>query len=427
VTLVRSALLFLLVGLAVGDAWLLHARSTAAVALRSQHAAAHGSELNAHPAAPAPLSLGRFLVFPERPQHALNVLIAGVTPSYSGYHQQAPENFRGNTDSLLLVQLDPVTNAIRTLSLPRDTQVDFPGRGTHKLNAALPDLGPTGLVQTVETLTGLKLDSYLLVNLNGVRDLTDAVGGVDLSIPERMQYDDTAAKLHIDFEPGQQHLSGTQAEAYIRFRHDALGDIGRAQRQQAFVRALSKTLLTPAGLTHLGSYSAVMEQDTRSDISSSQVSGALWMALRRPQLETVLLPGSFLTQDGVSYWKTDPAQVASALKGFGSGLLRQEQSAVATPPTVALIGAGASPDTLAALQKRLIGQGYPDVRVSEKTVPQVATTEILSNSDAATAQTLQRVLGFGMARRSGEGVLWASLTVWVGRDAEQQGALRSAH
>jgi hypothetical protein len=92
-----------------------------------------------------------------------------------------------------------------------------------------------------------------------------------------------------------------------------------------------------------------------------------------------------------------------------------------------LIGAGASPDTLAALQKRLIGQGYPDVRVSEKTVPQVTTTEILSNSDAATAQTLQRVLGFGMARRSGEGVLWASLTVWVGRDAEQQGALRSAH
>lgn len=414
-TLLRSALLFLLLGLAAGDAWLLHVRSLAVATL--QHAAASGPELKPRPATPSPLSLGRFLVFPAPPTHALNLLIAGVSPSYSGYHQQAPENFRGATDSLMLVQLDPVSNSVRTLSLPRDTQVEFPGQGTHKLNAALPDLGPDGLVQTVEILTGLKLDSYLLVNLNGVRDLTDAVGGVDLNIPERMQYDDTAAKLHIDFAPGQQHLTGTQAEAYIRFRHDALGDIGRAQRQQAFVRALSKTLLTPAGLTHLGAFSTVMEQDTRSDISSSQVSAALWMALRRPRLETVLLPGSFLTQDRVSYWKTDPAQVAGTLKEFGTFLPQAENTGKEALPTVALIGAGASPGTLTTLRNSLVRQGYPDVRISEETAPQVSTTEILSNSELTAAQRLQQALGFGEARRSGEGVLWAALTVWAGPDA----------
>lgn len=139
----------------------------------------------------------RFALAPRPPTRSVNYLIAGVAPDYRAPGVRAPENFRGNTDSLLLVQLDPVSNTVRTLSLPRDTRVWLPGHGWRKLNSALPRLGPNGMVRAVETLTGLRIQAYVLVNLNGVRHLTEALGGVDIYVPQDMTYDDKAAGLHI--------------------------------------------------------------------------------------------------------------------------------------------------------------------------------------------------------------------------------------
>ena len=248
------------------------------------------------PTPPAPLSIGQFLVFPHVPTARVTYLIAGVTPEYSGYHQRAPEAFKGLTDSMLLMQLDPLKNVVHALSLPRDTRVTLEDQKVHKLNAALPLLGPDGLVRTVSTLTGLDVRGYLLINLDAVRELTDAVGGVRVFMPEDMDYDDTAANLHIHLKRGDQVLQGGDAEAFIRFRHDALGDIGRTQRQQTYLKALAKVLLSPAVLTHLPAISAVLNRDTRMNLTSTDVSGEIGMMLKRPTLEAALLPGAFLTE-----------------------------------------------------------------------------------------------------------------------------------
>ena len=352
---------------------------------------------------------------PRPPSRAVNYLIAGVAPDYRAPHVRAPETFRGNTDSLLLVQLDPVTNTVRTLSLPRDTRVKLPGLGWRKLNAALPTLGPAGMVQAVETLTGLHIQAYVLVNLNGVRHLTDALGGVDIYVPQNMTYDDTAAGLHIHLRKGWRHLSGPQAEQFVRFRHDAMGDIGRAQRQQTFVKALARRLLAPSGAARLSALPTALRNDLRTNIRAADISAGLGLALHWPRVETFLLPGRFLTVNRVSYWSVDAAAARRMLVNFG----RARPSAPRDVRTlrVALIGTGGTSAQLAGARARLRRAGYTNVFVSQREIPPGRASAVLSNESVGEARRVRRDLRFGEARASGQGSVFADVTVWVGWDA----------
>ncbi|GGR27135.1 LCP family protein [Deinococcus ruber] len=345
-----------------------------------------------------------------------------MTPEYAGYHQQAPETFNGLTDSMVVVQLDPAASVVRLLSLPRDTQVTLSGLGVHKLNAALPLLGPDGLVRTVASVTGLDIRGYLLINLNAARDLTDALGGVTLFVPKDMNYEDRAAGLQIHLKRGLQRLNGMQAEGFLRFRHDALGDIGRTQRQQQYLQAIAKVLLSPGVLPRLPAISDVLTRDTRMNLTQVDISGALALMLQRPALTTSLLPGRFLTQDGVSYWQINPANLREVLANFGRPAVGA--SGVPTPRTslsIALLKAGASDETLGQLRQRLLRVGYRQVTISADQVSPVPTTAVLSNSTLGTAQAVLNDLQLpGRAAVSGEGVLWANVTVWVGTDARRR-------
>ena len=372
---------------------------------------------------PHAFSLGQFLVIPHRPAGRLNYLIAGVTPEYSGYHQRAPENFTGLTDSMILAQLDPETNTVRMLSLPRDTRVRLGDLGVHKLNAAIALQGTDGMQTAVETLTGLKLAGYLLINLNAACDLTDAVGGVEVYVPEAMNYDDAAANLHIHFQPGLRRLTGREAAAYIRFRHDALGDIGRVKRQQAYLRALSRELFTPGVLLHLPALSNILAQDTRTDADQHDVSAALGLLLARPRLETYLYPGHFLTEDGVSYWSPDQAAAQTLLSGqFGLSAAGQDARGRATTATsLRVVNLGASSEVARGVLQALRQAGERDVQLVQGTGGDPAHTVLLSQGDPAALGRIQRELGYGESRVSGEGVLDADVTIWLGSDAHVPG------
>lgn len=365
----------------------------------------------------APPQAHGFTPAPRPPTRAVNYLIAGVAPDYRAHHVRAPETFRGNTDSMLLVQLDPVTNTVRTLSLPRDTRVWLPGLGWRKLNAALPKLGPNGMVRAVETLTGLKVQAYVLVNLNGVRHLTDALGGVDLYVPQDMRYDDRAAGLHIRLKKGWRHLSGQQAEQFVRFRHDAMGDIGRAQRQQTFVKALARRLLTPSGAVRLSALPRLLQSDVRTNARPLDLAGALGIALHWPRVETFLLPGRFQTVNRVSYWSVNVAAARRTLANFGRALPSTPAARDVRTLRVALVATGGTSAQLANARARLWRAGYRNVFVSRREVPPGRASAVLSNASVSEAGRVRRDLGFGEARVSGQGSVFADVTVWVGWDA----------
>lgn len=410
--------LLLVGGLGVVGSQLWHQRHAQAVAEPTVRVGARPTHEPARPSAHA-LTLGQFLVVPRLPHGRLNFLIAGVTPEYIGYHRAAPENFTGLTDSMMLLQLDPQRRTVRLLSLPRDTRVQLADLGVHKLNAAIALLGAEGLQAAVEHLTGLHLSGYLLLNLDAVRDLTDAIGGVQVYVPEAMNYDDVAAGLHIHFPAGPHRFTGPEAATYIRFRHDALGDIGRVKRQQAYVRALGQQLLTPQVLLHLSALSQILADDTRSNVSQQDVSAILGMLLARPQLETYLYPGRFYTEQRVSYWQPDPA-AARALLALHFEQAPAHPRAAATDPAQArirVVNVGADAATVQQVRTRLTHLGDGNVQVVQATGGDPAKTVLLSEGDPALLQGIQRQLGFGETRLSGEGVLDADVTVWLGQDA----------
>lgn len=131
---------------------------------------------------------------------------------------------------------------------PRDTRVRLPGFGVAKINAANVVGGPALTAQVVsQLLGGIPIDRYVRLNTEALEALIDAVGGVEVYVPEPMHYVDRTQQLFITLQPGWHRLNGKQAHHFARFRHDqlGLGDIGRVQRQQELLRALSRELLSP--------------------------------------------------------------------------------------------------------------------------------------------------------------------------------------
>ena len=138
---------------------------------------------------------------------------------------ESPEGTRG--DSLHIVGVNPAKGAVSILGIPRDSFVPIPGVGTRKINEALLG-GPDLVVRTVEQLTGVSIDGYVLTGFAGFQDLVNAVGGIGVDVPYRMS--DPYSNAY--FPPGMRHMLGRDALAFSRDRHDVPGgDFGRSLNQ----------------------------------------------------------------------------------------------------------------------------------------------------------------------------------------------------
>lgn len=142
-------------------------------------------------------------------------------------------------DTLILAHIDPETNEIIMVQIPRDLFVPIAGAGENKINAALA-MGKSALVETVEDLTGLEINKYAQVNIAGFRDIIDAIDGVELCITEPIPFDpDTGIEVtreEIEESP-LIRFDGDRALRFVRSRNFATGDFERIQNQQRFLAA----------------------------------------------------------------------------------------------------------------------------------------------------------------------------------------------
>lgn len=149
------------------------------------------------------------------------------------------------SDTLMVVHIAGDREQITVVSIPRDTLTtvyDASGEADHeaKINDAFSSFGPAGAVATVEQLTDLRMDHVAIIDWAGFKDLSTAVGGVPVHIPESF-YDD---KQKVRWEAGDHLLKGERALQYVRTRHGLLrGDFDRIERQQNFMRSLMKEVL----------------------------------------------------------------------------------------------------------------------------------------------------------------------------------------
>lgn len=213
------------------------------------------------------------------------------------------------TDTIILVNIDPRTKSVNALSIPRDSKVYLPGdNGVNKINAAHAIGGIEMTKKTIEDTLGVHIDRYVMVHDSAVKEIVDAMDGLDIYVEKPMHYNDYSGNLHINFTKGDHHLNGQQAVEYLRFRHDALGDIGRTQRQQWLLRSLMNNLKQPSTITKIPDIISVAKKYVKTDMSFYEMSqyAALAKHIDMDKVEVAMLPGAPNQKGYISYWILDP-------------------------------------------------------------------------------------------------------------------------
>ena len=153
----------------------------------------------------------------------------------------------GRSDAIMLARFSADRQHAQLISIPRDSWVDIPGRERNKINASYAFGGPPLLIQTVEQLTQVRIDHYVAIDFDGLIQVTDDLGGVDVVVAE------TTSNGPYTFTAGANHLNGEQVRWYLAQRYGLPGgDFDRVQRQQQYLQAMFGKLFSSNTFTDPG-------------------------------------------------------------------------------------------------------------------------------------------------------------------------------
>ncbi|MCY3833863.1 MAG: LCP family protein [Chloroflexi bacterium] len=189
---------------------------------------------------------------------AIQILLLGIDQRSA---TDDPGPFR--TDTMMLININPVTKSVGVLSLPRDLWVEIPDFGAARINQAnfIGDGkaypgggGPALAMETIAVNFGVRVDKYLLVNFDVFTTIVDtlAPAGVPVTVTEWIDDpdypDDRYGTIHVQFEPGEQRMDGETLLQYARTRATEGGDFDRARRQQQVLDAVRMEVLSAGGV-----------------------------------------------------------------------------------------------------------------------------------------------------------------------------------
>ena len=241
-----------------------------------------------------------------------NILLLGVDSNGDG-----TDLWEGTrSDTIMVVNIDPKTHTIKAISIPRDSKVYLPdNKGVQKINSAHAIGGVNLVKKTLKETFGIKIDKYIIVHDEAVVKVVDALGGVPIYVEKPMKYHDWAGHLHIDLNKGQTVLDGKQAVGYLRYRKDGLGDIGRTQRQQWFLRSMFEKLHSPQIITKIPEVLNICSTYIKTDMSFYELSqyAAFARGVDESKIEIATLPGEPNQKGYISYWILNPQKTQEVI------------------------------------------------------------------------------------------------------------------
>ncbi len=389
-----------------------------------------------------------------------------------GYHALV-NTFEGLSDTMLLLRFDPAKDKLTLLSIPRDTRANVPGIGMVKMNEANLEGGPALAAQaTSDLLNGVGIDRYVRVNVQAIEKLIDAMGGVEVYVPQDMKYQDDSQHLYINLKEGKQVLDGDKAMQFLRFRYDNKGDIGRVQRQQVLMRAFIEQALTPKTLGKLPKVLSIVRSHLDTNLSVEELFALVNFASKkqRSDVQMVMLPGSFSSPDDyeASYWLPNYDEIDTIAEGYfgvsparnedlwddyygdrggyinsrsnGYGSDGQFRNADAEPgdelsnelggwdlaeyseglPTnlrISIQDSTGRDSAIDTVMDQLYDEGYNNLFVqSDWSEPLQETRIIAQKGDLAGAEAVKQALGLGNVRVDSIGDIDSDITIQLGRD-----------
>jgi LCP family protein required for cell wall assembly len=227
------------------------------------------------------------------------------------------------TDSMMLISVDPITDRVSMLSIPRDLWVEIPGFQHNRINTAyssgegnrLPGGGPGLAMRTVESLIGVPIQYYVVLDFATFERMIDEIGGVDVEVAERIKIS-PIGRTSLWLDPKPYHLDGAEALAYARTRRGGGGDFSRAGRQQQVAMAILDRVTGFQMIPFLVAKAPLLYQElasgVRTNLSLEEMISLAWLVVGIPpenyQTEVIQPPGMV-----GFYTRPDGAQVLRAV------------------------------------------------------------------------------------------------------------------
>ena len=354
------------------------------------------------------------------PMRPINILIMGTDFVFDREtHKIISEG--GHNDTIVLAHIDPKAGKINLLSIPRDTLAEIPEYGRTKINTAHIIGGPELAGTTVKNLLGIPIDRYAVINPRGIIRLIDLLGGIRIYVDKDMHYVDKAGNLYINLSKGWHNLSGEEANGYLRFRMDPLGDINRVQRQQGFIGALLKKFANPANIWRIPLVTQVATENIKTDLSLNEIFriGNLVRCLTKDDLRTILLPGNFSVEsDKPCFWIADTEETEKILSKYFAKTIKTPKTSDLKPAFyVSIFNNSGDKNVPYSILKKLSKTKYVISNISSIERGDYVKTHIIAQKgNIAGAKALGKLLKIDEVTISGAGDIISDYTVIICKD-----------
>jgi polyisoprenyl-teichoic acid--peptidoglycan teichoic acid transferase len=370
----------------------------------------------------------------------VNLLLLGIKTNLSdirngdnserkkaGYDAES-DTLQGLSDTMMLIRFDPVSKRIVVLGIPRDTKVEVNGRST-KINAIDQESGIGQAAKVVSnTLGGVEIDRYVRLNNFGLESLIDTLGGLTLTVPKDMKYQDDSQHFYVNLKAGKQHLDGKKLMGYLRFRKDANGDVGRMQRQQGALRAMMEQWVTPINVARIPQLMSMVQKqvDTNLNVEEIIALGGFSASHGKGKIQSMMLPGDYNGdgKHGTSYWLASETGIKNMMaRYFDHGTIEEVPN---NPETlrVKVQDTGYFPDATQRLMARLNKEGYRRAQLEQnsKNIKENldVTQIIVQHGGEEVGESIRQKLGIGKVEVGTSGDLYSDVTIKLGKDWSQK-------
>ena len=229
-----------------------------------------------------------------------SVLLLGIDTGDDGRVEQ------GRSDTTIVATVNPRDKQTTLVSLARDTYVDIPGQGKQdKLNHAYAFGGASLAMDTVENYLNIPINHYASINMAGLKELVNAVGGIEVNNNLTFSQDG------YDFTIGKISLDGEQALSYSRMRYeDPNGDYGRQERQRKVIEGIVQKVLSLNSVSNYQEILTAVSDNMKTDLSFDDMKKiALDYRSAFGKVKQDQLQGTGFMQDGVSYQRVDEQEL----------------------------------------------------------------------------------------------------------------------
>lgn len=351
-----------------------------------------------------------------------NILLLGVDIGVVG-----SKNSPKRTDTMMVIHYDKIGDKISIISIPRDTKVIINNKN-EKINAANVYGGTQLAINTVQELLNIDINYYIEIDYEGFKKIIDSIGGIDVTIPFNMNYDDDMQNLHIHFTKDEKvHLDGQKAEEFVRWRknNDGTGyaeaDIGRIKTQQDFILKVFEKIKTPAILIKMPSIIKMLPQYIKTNMEPLTI--AKFVLLEFPKLnkaciQNYTLQGESKTISSISYFIYEPSKNSDIMDILlNKNTVSQKNDIDVKNIKIEIFNSTEINGAATKLKNELISKGYNVINIGTITGSNLDSTYIIDKTNkAGYAKQVASEININNIKNINDNISLADIIIILGND-----------